>query len=48
VKAHATGKGNASKDAMVLAAATRWGVTATEDEADALWIADALRREVGL
>jgi len=44
VKLHATGHGAASKGAMRAAATGRWGVTCdTDDEADALWIADALR-----
>lgn len=46
VKKHATGKGNANKEAMVAAARARWGypldVTA-DDEADALWVADTFR-----
>lgn len=46
VKKHATGKGNASKGAMVYAAIARWGGTPTDDEADALWIADHLRLEM--
>lgn len=45
VKKHATGKGNASKDDMVMAAVCQFGVldTTTDDEADALWVADAVR-----
>jgi len=43
VKRHATGRGNADKAAMVAAAVARWGGEPTEDEADALWIADAWR-----
>lgn len=44
----ATGKGVASKDAMVLASRARWGDDAPrglgeDDEADALWIAECLR-----
>lgn len=47
VKKLATGKGNADKDAMVVAARARWGHEPEDDnEADALWIADALRRGV--
>lgn len=42
-KRQATGKGNASKSEMVEAARRQWGVeAATDDEADALWIAAAL------
>ena len=48
VKKHATGKGNADKIAMVEAAQGRWGDDGyTEDEADALWIASALRYGYG-
>lgn len=45
VKRHATGKGNANKEAMVGAALARWGGVNVEDdnEADALWVADLLR-----
>lgn len=41
VKKLATGVGNANKQAMVLAAKLRWGLSGnpTEDEADALWVA---------
>lgn len=39
IKKHATGKGNAKKDAMVQAAWDTWGIkTQTDDEADALAI----------
>lgn len=48
VKRFATGKGNASKDAMVSAAEVRWGIAGpSDDEADALFIAAALRGGVG-
>ena len=40
VKRHATGRGNADKADMRLAAAKRWGQLLTSDEADAAWIAD--------
>ena len=44
IKLHATGKGNADKDAMVAAAEARWGVICrTDDEADALWLLDLVR-----
>ena len=47
VKKHATGKGNASKDEMVAAATARWThATVDDNEADALWIASALRAEL--
>lgn len=42
IKKHATGKGNAKKDAMVDAARLRWpdkGIV-SNDEADALWLLD--------
>lgn len=42
VKRQATGRGNASKGDMVDAARARWQVDpATDDEADALWVAAA-------
>lgn len=49
VKKLATGRGNANKEAMVDAANARWwadsdGGVGSDDEADALFIADALRR----
>lgn len=54
VKKLATGKGNASKEAMVEAAELRWSqgrrsvaAPMADDEADALWIAEALRQELG-
>lgn len=44
VKKHATGRGNAKKADVIDAALGRWGLTVeTDDEADALFIADALR-----
>lgn len=44
VKKLATGKGNAGKQAMVDAACEQWDhVCERDDEADALWIAEALR-----
>ena len=46
VKRAATGKGTAKKDAMVEAAVAAWGGSPSEDEADALWVAETLRREV--
>lgn len=52
VKRHATGKGNADKQAMRLAAVKRWGSPPdgpdfffwdpSDDEADALWVASAV------
>jgi crossover junction endodeoxyribonuclease RuvC len=48
VKKMATGKGNASKADMVRAAAARFGGydSGDDNEADALFIAEAMRREV--
>ena len=43
VKRHATGKGNAPKPAMIGAALASWGVYVGDDEADALFVADAVR-----
>lgn len=45
VKKHATGKGNANKGVMVFAAMDRWphAPVMDDNEADSLWIADALR-----
>lgn len=41
LKKHATGKGNAKKDAMIAAAQERWGDNITDDnQADALWVLD--------
>jgi Holliday junction resolvasome RuvABC endonuclease subunit len=42
IKKHATGKGNAKKDAMMAAASSRWPSVTLEDDnhADALWIGD--------
>lgn len=48
VKKVATGKGNANKAAMVVAAQYQWGghLPFAEDEADALFIAETLRRQL--
>ena len=48
LKKHATGKGNAKKDAMVAAARERWTDHAIEDDnvADALWVLDWAVREI--
>ena len=42
IKKHATGKGNAKKEAMMAAAASKWPAVQLVDDnhADALWIAD--------
>lgn len=48
IKKLATGKGNANKDAMVEAANARFGIgTTSDDEADAVFVAVALQREIG-
>jgi Holliday junction resolvasome RuvABC endonuclease subunit len=46
IKKHATGKGNAKKDAMIEAARAKWPAIAIEDDnhADALWIGDLASR----
>ena len=47
IKRHATGKGNANKEAMVKAAEEKLGVAVGDDnEADALWILDLAKREL--
>jgi Holliday junction resolvasome RuvABC endonuclease subunit len=43
VKKVATGKGNANKEVVLKAARDRWGEVGDDNEADALWIADAVR-----
>ena len=44
IKKVATGKGNANKEAMMLAAQKRWPDYAGDDnEADSLWVAECLR-----
>lgn len=40
IKKHATGKGNAGKDAMMAAATARGWTFADDNECDALWILD--------
>lgn len=47
IKKHATGKGNANKDAMIAAAALRWPEVKILDDnhADALWLLDLAQRE---
>ncbi len=48
IKKYATGKGNADKDAMLLAAERRWpGVVTNNNEADALWIGALACKELG-
>lgn len=44
IKRYATGMGNASKEAMIDAARAKWGfLPSGDDEADALWVAEAAR-----
>jgi len=48
IKKHATGKGNADKEAMLAAARARWaGWDGDDNEADARWIAETGAKEVG-
>lgn len=46
IKKHATGKGNASKDAVLEAARNRWPHVADDNEADALWLLDLATKEL--
>ena len=46
IKKTATGKGNANKEAMMKAAEAHWGQWCAEDESDALFCAETLRREL--
>lgn len=48
IKKHATGKGNADKAAMIAAAVAKWPDQNIKDDnqADALWILEAGRREI--
>ena len=50
VKKYATGKGNANKDAMVVAAKEKWSDIDIKDDnqADALWILDWAKNEYGV
>jgi len=48
IKIHATGKGNAGKPAMIKAYREKWGVDPADDnEADARWLLDLVRKEYG-
>ena len=48
IKKHATGKGNANKQAMIEAAQEKWERPMVDDnEADALWILDLFQKEMG-
>jgi Holliday junction resolvasome RuvABC endonuclease subunit len=47
IKKHATGKGNANKDAMVEAGQAKWGdMCHTDNIADALWLYDAFLKNM--
>lgn len=49
IKKHATGKGNADKAAMVVAARSRWPEhegALDDNEADALWLLDLVQKEL--
>lgn len=47
VKKHATGKGTANKELMLATARERFGDVADDNQADALWILDLIRKEIG-
>lgn len=47
IKKHATGKGNANKEAMVKSAVARFGQVEDDNHADALWLADLAFSEYG-
>jgi len=49
IKKHATGKGNANKQAMMAAAQAKWPTYKidTHDVADALWLLDLVQTEAG-
>lgn len=47
IKKHATGRGNANKDAVLLAARDRWPGCKDDNEADALWLLDLASEEYG-
>jgi Holliday junction resolvasome RuvABC endonuclease subunit len=48
IKRTATGKGNANKQMMIDAAEANWSLDGIDDnEADALWIAEHVRQELG-
>lgn len=49
IKRHATGKGGASKDAMLVAAIAKWGRPFIDDnEADACWLLNLAMRDMNL
>jgi len=47
IKRHATGKGNANKDAMIETAKERGWSPEDDNEADALWLLDLMNKELG-
>jgi len=47
IKTHATGNGNANKDAMIAAAKERGWSPEDDNEADALWLLDLMKKELG-
>lgn len=46
IKKHATGKGGANKDAMLVAAQEKWPNVEDHNEADALWLLDLIQSEL--
>ena len=46
IKKHATGKGNANKEAMIAAAVAKFGPVEDDNHADALWILDLATKEL--
>ncbi len=50
IKKHATGKGNANKDAMITAARQKWPAAMLDDdnEVDARWLCDLVRGRISL
>jgi Holliday junction resolvasome RuvABC endonuclease subunit len=48
IKKHATGKGNADKALMLTTAQAKWGNVTSHDEADALWLLDLAKKDLGL
>lgn len=48
IKSHATGKGNANKEAMIKAATEKWQHIKIQDDnhADALWLLDLTKKDV--
>jgi len=48
IKKHATGKGSASKGMMIKAAKERGWDPEDDNEADALWLLDLMKKEIGV